>query len=84
MKLNSVDPLKANGLEELWVDGKLAIRREGLRFRKAPEVRITVFELEVYYHGLPEKFTEQNPIRVYFDNVVIATERIGCPSPAQR
>jgi hypothetical protein len=82
MKLNSVDPLKADGREELWVDGELAIRREGLRFRKVPEVRITAFELEVYYHGLPEKFTEENPIRVYFDNVVIATERIGCLSPA--
>ena len=78
MKLNSVDPLKADGLEELWVDGELAIRREGLRFRKVPEVRITVFELEVYYHGLPKRFTEEDPIKVYFDNLVVARQRIGC------
>jgi hypothetical protein len=82
MKLNSVSPLKADGLEELWVDGELVLRREGLRFRRVPELRITAFELEVYYHGLPDKYTEQNPLKVYFDNVVIATERIGCLSPA--
>jgi hypothetical protein len=83
MKLNSVDPLQADGVEELWVDGELAIRRDGLRFRRVPEVRITVFELEVYYHGLPEKFTGEKPIKVYFDNVVIAKERIGCLSPTR-
>jgi hypothetical protein len=78
LKLNSVDPVKDDGLEELWVDGKLAIRREGLRFRRVPEVRITVFELEVYYHGLPKKFTEQSPIRVHYDHIVVAKDRIGC------
>jgi hypothetical protein len=83
MKLNTVDPLQADGLEELWVDGELAIRREGLRFRRVPEVRITVFELEVYYHGLPDKYTARHPRKVYFDNVVIATGRIGCLSPVQ-
>jgi hypothetical protein len=78
LKLNSVDPMKSDGAEELWVDGELAVRRAGLRFRKVPEVRITVFELEVYYHGLPEKFTVQSPIKVYYDHIVVAKERIGC------
>jgi hypothetical protein len=78
MKLNSVDPVRSDGIEELWVDGELAIRREGLRFRAVPEVRITVFELEVYYHGLPDRFTEQSPIKVYYDHVVVAKSRIGC------
>jgi hypothetical protein len=81
LKLNSVDPVKADGLEELWVDGDLVLRREGLRFRKVPEVRITVFELEVYYHGLPERYAEQSPAKVYYDHVVIARDRIGCLRP---
>lgn len=81
LKLNSVDPVKADGIEELWVDGELVLRREGLRFRKVPEVRITVFELEVYYHGLPDRYTEQSPAKVYYDHVVIARERIGCLRP---
>lgn len=83
MKLNSVEPLKADGLEELWVDGELVLRRNGLRFRRVPELHITVFELELYYHGLPEQYTEQKPLRVYYDNVVIATAPIGCLSSAK-
>lgn len=81
LKLNSADPVKADGIEELWVDGELLLRREGLRFRKVPEVRITVFELEVYYHGLPVRYAEQSPAQVYYDHVVIARDRIGCLRP---
>lgn len=78
MKLNSVNPLKSDGIEELWVDGKLAIRRDGLRFRKVPELRIAFLSLAVYYHGLPELYSRERPIKVYYDHVVIATDRIGC------
>ncbi|MFB3893764.1 MAG: hypothetical protein ACE15C_17260 [Phycisphaerae bacterium] len=77
MKLNSVNPLKADGLEELWVDGKLAIRREGLRFRRVPEVRITVLNLEVYYHHALAKYDQTHPVTVSYDNVVIARSYIG-------
>jgi hypothetical protein len=78
MKLNSVDPVKADGVEELWVDGELALRRDGLRFRRVPEIRISYLAFEVYYHDVPARYTEQHPIKVYYDNLVVATERIGC------
>jgi len=81
MKLNSVDrstgEANADGLEELWIDGELSIRKEGLRFRRVPHLRITSFSLETYYHGLPEEFGRANPIKVYFDNVVIARTYVG-------
>ena len=82
MRLNSVDsakddPASADGIEELWIDGQLSIRKEGVRFRRVPQLRITFFSLETYYHGLPEVYTKNNPIRVYFDNVVIARKYIG-------
>ena len=81
MRLNSVDPTEADGnadgMEELWIDGQWSIRREGLRFRRVPQLRSTYFSLETYYHGLPEEFSQDNPIRVYFDNVVIARKYIG-------
>ncbi|MHC4739118.1 MAG: polysaccharide lyase [Planctomycetota bacterium] len=77
MKLNSVNPVKADGLEELWIDGELSVRQEGLRFRKVPQLKINFFSLENYYHGLPEEYTRENPVRVYFDNVVIAHKYIG-------
>lgn len=81
MRLNSVDASSGeaakDGIEELWVDGVLSIRREGLRFRRSPTLRIASFSLETYYHGLPADFTESKPIEVYFDDVVIAKKYIG-------
>jgi hypothetical protein len=81
MKLNSVDrstgEANADGLEELWIDGELSIRKEGVRFRRVPHLRVTSFSLETYYHGLPEVFSRANPIKVYFDNVVIARTYVG-------
>ncbi|MGB2822538.1 MAG: hypothetical protein WBF17_16255 [Phycisphaerae bacterium] len=82
MKLNSVDPAKADpavadGVEELWIDGELTIRKEGVRFRRVPQLRITFFSLETYYHGLPKQYTRDRPIKVYVDNVVIARKYIG-------
>jgi hypothetical protein len=81
LKLNSInaETQKGNfdGMEELWVDGELSIRQEGLRFRHVPEIHISFFSLENYYHGLPDEFGKDNPIRVYYDNLVIATSPIG-------
>lgn len=81
MKLNSVDTIKkdgtSDGIEELWIDGKLTIRKEGVRFRRFPHLRITFFSLETYYHGLPQEYDPDNPIEVYFDNVVIAKKYVG-------
>ncbi len=82
MKLNSVDPTKADpanadGIEELWIDGQLAIRKQDVRFRRVLQLRLTFFSLETYYHGLPKEYTASKPIRVYFDNVVIARKYIG-------
>jgi len=82
LKLNSVDrakadPAVADGIEELWIDGQLSIRKQGVRFRRVPQLRITLFSLETYYHGLPAKFSRDRPIRVYIDNVVIARQYVG-------
>lgn len=77
MKLNTAEPLTADGIEELWIDGELSIRKEGLRFRKVPQLKINLFSLENYYHGLSEEYTREKPVRVYFDNVVIARKYIG-------
>jgi hypothetical protein len=82
MKLNSVDPTQTDpanpdGLEELWIDGQPTIRKQGVRFRRVPQLRITFFSLETYYHGLPEHYGRQSPIQVSVDNVVIAREYVG-------
>lgn len=77
MKLNAAEPLQADGIEELWLDGQLIIRKEGLRFRRVPHLKINFFSFETYYHGLPEEFNKDNPIRVQFDNLVLAKQYIG-------
>jgi hypothetical protein len=78
LKLNSVDPLAFDGVEELWVDGELSIRRTDLRYRKVPQLRLTCFRLTTYNHpGLPGKYTRERPLKIYYDNLVIATRRIG-------
>ncbi len=56
------------------VPGKI---KDGVRFRRVPNLRITFFSLETYYHGLPQEYGPDNPIEVYFDNVVIAKEYVG-------
>lgn len=77
MRLNTVEPLKADGLEELWVDGELSVRREGLRFRNIPTLRINFFSLETYYHRPDAAYTREHPIKVYVDHLVIAKSYIG-------
>ena len=89
MKLNSVDPAKADpavadGVEELWVDGQLSIRKRGVRFRRVPELRITFFSLETYYHGLPAKYSREKPIKLYVDDLVVARTYVGPMKPAGR
>lgn len=88
LKLNSVDEAtgdaRRDGVEELWVDGVLSIRKADVRFRRTPRLRITYFTLETYYHGLPKQYDPAHPIKVAFDNVVMARKYIGpmtSPSP---
>ena len=84
MKLNTAEPLAADGLEELWVDGELVVRREGLRFRKVPQLHISFFTLENYYHDLPAEWTAENPLRVFYDNVVVSKKYVGPMAQAPR
>jgi hypothetical protein len=81
MKLNSIgpaaDPANADGVEALWVDGELSIRKADVRFRRVPQLRIAMFSLETYYHGLPKEFDAAHPIKVYFNNLVIARQYVG-------
>lgn len=80
MKLNSVaaaGEANADGIEELWVDGQLTIRNAAVRFRRTPKLRITYFTLETYYHGLPKDYDVSHPIKVFYDNLVIARAYIG-------
>jgi len=88
MKLNSVDEksgeARADGVEELWIDGELSIGKSDVRFRRTPRLRITFFSLETYYHGLPKEYDAAHPIKVSFDNVVMARKYVGPMEPVSR
>jgi hypothetical protein len=67
---------RLDGIEELWVDGRLTVSRP-IRHRRDPELRITYFALESWYPNLPAEYTAEHPLKVYYDNLVIARNYIG-------
>jgi len=74
-KLN--DPGAANGVFELWVDGRPEARREGLNWVGSYSAYgwNAVF-LENYWNGGSPRTQER-----YFDNFVVSTRPIGCEAP---
>lgn len=71
-KLN--DPGTANGVAQLWIDGRLEARREGLNFVGAlAQYGINAIFLENYWDGGPPANQSRN-----FDRFVVSTARIGC------
>ena len=75
---DGVVPAATDAVERaLWIDGELTIRKQGVRFRRVPNLKISFFTLETYYHGLPADYDQKNPIRVGFDNLVMARKYIG-------
>jgi hypothetical protein len=73
-KLNSAGA--SDGLFELWVDGVVQARRTGLNWVGAySQYGINAVLLENYWNDKSPKVQER-----YFDNFVVATQRIGCQS----
>jgi hypothetical protein len=70
------DPGRRNGVFELWIDDHLEVRQTGLGWMGSYlEYGINAVYLENYWNdGAPQ------PQERYFDNFVVSTQRIGCPS----
>ncbi len=71
-KLN--EPGRSNGVSELWINGVLEARKDGLNWQGAyTDYGINTVFLENYWNnGSPQ------PQERYFDNFVVSTQRIGC------
>ena len=68
------DPGRANGVFELWVDGALEARLDGIRWHGMyADYGINTVFLENYWNG-----GAPQPQERYFDNFVVSTGRIGC------
>ncbi len=71
------DPGQANGELAAWIDGKLYIHYQGIRWRTSPQVKLKRFDLGLYQH----QATRDNT--VWYDDVVLSTGYIG-PKPGNR
>lgn len=68
------EPGAADGVFELWVDGSLDARADGLNWVGAyDDYGINALFLENYWNGGSPQAQER-----YFDQLVVSTERIGC------
>ncbi len=66
----------ANGLFEIWVDGQLDARREGLNWVGTyAAYGINAVFVENYWNAGSPVVQER-----YLDNLVVSTTRIGCPA----
>lgn len=70
------DPGKANGELAAWIDGKLYIHYQGIRWRTSAQVRLKRFDLGLYVH----RATRDNT--VWYDDVALSTGYIG-PHPRE-
>ena len=72
MKLN--DAGQSNGVLEYWIDGTLDAQRTGLNFLGSYSgFGINALFFENYWEA-----TAPQPEERYWDNIVVATQRIGC------
>lgn len=74
IKVNTIG--KGDGELNLWIDGKLVYERNAMRFRSEASLALDKIGLMGYIH---ENSVRTN--RVYFDDIVAATEYIGPMAP---
>lgn len=78
IKANSA-PNKADGEQAMWLDGKLAGRFTGIRWRSDINVKVNTFWLQHYGMDPGDPTRGYNPESqiVWFDDIVVATEYVG-------
>ena len=76
--LKTNTPGEKDGQLKAWLDGRLVIKVEGLRFRDTDRVKIRRFTIANYFGGGLKSDTSPKDQRIYIDNFVVSKERIGC------
>jgi len=72
LKLNT--PGKKDGYLNVWIDGRPALQKSGLRFRDTDELKIEKIWLNVYHGGTTPAPSDLNML---IDNIVVADRYIG-------
>ena len=81
MMVQANTPGRADGRQAFWVDGRLVGDFKGFEWRTAEDLKINAFWLMSY---ITDRWTENKVNRVWFDDVVVATEYIGPIRKADR
>ena len=71
LMVDAGEPGKRTGRVAFWVDGKLRADFPNLRFRTTQDLKLNRVDLQLY------ESRSTGPRRVWFDDVVVATEYIG-------
>ncbi len=74
MMMRANEPGSSDGEMPYWVGGALAHREEGLRWRTTDALGMNQARLQHYVAS----GDDDQPNRVWFDDMVVSTERIGC------
>lgn len=72
VRLNA--PGAADGVLQVWVDGRLALDRSDLRLRDRPDIRIEEVWMNVFHGGAG---AAPQDLHLYLDQVVVARRYIG-------
>lgn len=74
MMMEANSPESSDGRMAYWIDGRLGHQEEGLRWRTTENLKLNRVALQHYI----EAGSVDSPNQVWFDDVVVSTERIGC------
>lgn len=75
MMMRANDVGKSNGEMAYWINGKLAHQVNTMLWRKVESLQLNMVRLQ---HYLTTGDAQGHSNRVWFDDVVISTQRIGC------
>jgi len=71
MMLKCNTPGRADGEQAFWIDGELKGRYTGFRWRTTPDLKVNCLWVLLYIHD------NKQVNRVWFDDIVVATEPVG-------
>ena len=64
---------KADGVLEVWVDGKKRLSRSDIEFRGQPQALIDSFYFSTFHGGNTPEWAPKQDTTAYFDNFIIST-----------
>jgi len=67
-------PGEQNGVLKAWINGHKVFEKQGIVFRKTPDLRVESIWFNVYHGGVKKP---ASPMSLYIDNVVVSSEYIG-------